>query len=310
LSARIGPRIAVLLTLPPLLWAGNAVVGRLLVGSVPPLALNALRWSLASLLLLPLGWTVLKQPGQITRRWKHLALLGLLGVGSYNALQYMAVQTSTPLNVTLIAASLPVWMLAFGALFYGVSPSRAQLAGALLSLLGVALVISRGSWRILLRVHLVPGDLYMLLAVVLWALYSWMLARPPANMRGAQGPPWNWAEALLVQILFGTVWAGAGAGLEAWAGSAPIHWSAGVIAALVYVAVGPSLIAYRCWSLGVATVGPAMAAFFGNLTPVFAAVLSASLLGEWPQWYHAAAFILIAAGIAVSSHRPSDTTST
>ena len=303
MTTRISPRIALLLTLPPLLWAGNAVVGRLLVGSVPPLALNALRWSLALILLLPLGWTVLKRPGLIAHRWKHMALLGLLGVGSYNALQYLAVQTSTPLNVTLIAASLPVWMLAFGALMYRESPSRAQLVGAALSLLGVALVISRGSWHTLVHVHFVPGDLYMLLAVVLWALYSWMLARPPADMRGDQRPPWNWAESLLVQVLFGTAWAGAGAGLEAWAGTTPIHWSAGVVAALVYVAVGPALIAYRCWGLGVATVGPALAAFFGNLTPVFTAVLSATLLGEWPQWYHAVAFVLIAAGIVVSAGR-------
>jgi drug/metabolite transporter (DMT)-like permease len=71
----------------------------------------------------------------------------------------------------------------------------------------------------------------------------------------------------------------------------------------VYVAVGPSLIAYRCWGMGVAAVGPAVAAFFSNLTPVFAALLSAALLGEWPQWFHGAAFVLIVAGIAVSSRR-------
>ena len=112
------PRIAFLLTLPPLLWAGNAVVGRALVGSVPPLALNAMRWWLALALLLPLAWRALREPTQILSRWKHFALLGLVGVGSYNALQYLAVQTSTPLNVTLIAASMPVWMLLVGRLFY------------------------------------------------------------------------------------------------------------------------------------------------------------------------------------------------
>ena len=74
-------------------------------------------------------------------------------------------------------------------------------------------------------------------------------------------------------------------------------------AALVYVAVGPSLIAYRCWAVGVAAVGPAIAAFFANLTPVFAALLSAALLGEAPKPYHAIAFALTVAGIAVSSRR-------
>ena len=74
-------------------------------------------------------------------------------------------------------------------------------------------------------------------------------------------------------------------------------------AALIYVAVGPSLLAYRCWGIGVARVGPTVAGFFNNLTPLFAAVLSATLLGEAPQLYHAAGFVLIVGGIWVSSRR-------
>ncbi len=295
------PRIAFLLTLPPLLWAGNAVVGRALVGSVPPLALNAMRWWIALVLLLPLGWRVLRAPGDIGSRWKHLALLGLVGVGSYNALQYLAVQTSTPLNVTLIAASMPVGMMLVGLVFYGVRPGARQIAGAVLSLLGVAMVLSRGSLDTLLHVRLVPGDLLMLLAVALWAGYSWMLARPPASMRGEARPAWDWAEFLLVQVLFGSAWATLAAGVETQFAPVAIHWTPWVIAALAYVAIGPSLIAYRAWGLGVSTVGPAIAAFFSNLTPVFAGVMSAALLGEAPSWYHGVSFVLIAAGIVVSS---------
>ena len=82
---------------------------------------------------------------------------------------------------------------------------------------------------------------------------------------------------------------------------AAIRWSPTLIAALIFVAIGPSLIAYRCWGLGVAEAGPALAGFFVNLTPVFAAVISATLLGVGPEWYHAGAFVLIAAGIVVSS---------
>ncbi len=76
-----------------------------------------------------------------------------------------------------------------------------------------------------------------------------------------------------------------------------------MLLALVYVAVGPSLIAYRCWGLGVAAVGPAVAGLFANLTPLFAAVLSALVVGELPRPYHAAAFVLIVAGILVSTRR-------
>jgi drug/metabolite transporter (DMT)-like permease len=304
MNPSLTPRIAFVLTLPPLLWAGNAVVGRAMVGSVPPLALNAMRWWLALALLLPIAWRVLRAPHEITSRWKHFAVLGLLGVGSYNALQYMAVQTSTPLNVTLIAASSPVWMLLVGRVFYGERPSAQQLAGAVLSLAGVLQVISRGSLDTLRQVQLVPGDLLMLLAVLLWAGYSWMLARPPAHFRGEARPSWNWAEFLLVQMIFGTAWATLAAGIEAPLTSTTIHWTPAVIAALVYVAIGPSLIAYRAWGLGVSTVGPAVATFFANLTPVFAGVMSAALLGEPPRWFHGAAFALIAAGIVVSSLAP------
>ena len=301
MNVHLTPRIAALLTLPPLLWAGNAVVGRLLVGSVPPLALNALRWGLAFVLLLPLGWRALRTPGDIAARWRHLALLGLVGVGSYNALQYVAVHTSTPLNVTLIASSAPVWMLLVGALFYREAPAARQFAGAAFSLLGVALVIARGSLATLAQIELLPGDLYMLLATALWSVYSWMLARPPASMRGDARPDWDWAGFLLIQVLFGALWAGVAAGVEAAVAPQDLRWSPWVALALLYVAVGPSLIAYRCWGLGVATVGPAIAAFFANLTPVFAGMLSAALLGEAPRAYHAAAFVLIAAGIVVSS---------
>jgi drug/metabolite transporter (DMT)-like permease len=300
----VTPRLALLLTLPPLLWAGNAVVGRLMVGQVPPLTLNLLRWLLAAVVLLPIAWRALVPFAVIRRRWRYLFALGLLGVGLFNSLQYLALVTSTPINVTLVATSMPAWMLAVGMLFFGEHPTRAQLAGAALGLLGVLVVIGRGSIEALLAVQFVPGDLLMLLAVIGWAVYSWLLARPPAHMRGAERPHWDWAGILLVQVLFGSAAAALFTAGEQLAGAAPIHWNWGVAAALGYVSVGASIVAYRCWGLGVAEGGPALAAFFNNLTPLFAALLSALALGQAPQPYHAAAFALIVGGIVVSA-RPS-----
>ena len=303
MKATLTPRLALLLTLPPLMWAGNAVVGRALVGSVGPFTLNAMRWCLALVLLLQLGWRILRRPNELSSRWKHLAVLGFLGVGSYNALQYMALQTSTPINVTLIASSSPVWMLLFGAWFYGEPIRPRQWVGASMSLLGVMLVLARGSFEALLHIHLVIGDIYILLAIALWALYSWQLARPPEAMRGSARPDWNWAEFLLAQVAFGALWASLAAGLEAVWAPIDIAWSAALLGAWLFVAIGPSIIAFRSWGLGVAAVGPAVAAFFGNLTPLFAALLSAALLGELPQWYHGVAFGLIVAGIVVPSRK-------
>jgi len=308
-GGRLTPRIALALLVPPLMWSGNAVAGRMLAGSLPPLALNALRWSVALLLLLPLGAAVLKDTRrrrEAAARWPALALLGGLGVGAYNALQYMALQTSSPINVTLIASSTPLWMMVVGLLGYRETPRPAQWLGALLSALGVLTVLLRGDPGALRGLQLVRGDLWMLLAALSWALYSWQLARPPALLAGSRRPAWDWAEFLLLQVCFGLLWAGSGAAVEAAVG---VHATAAVapvglpalLAALLFLGLGPSLAAYRCWGLGVAAVGPAVAGFFANLTPLFAALLSALWLGEAPRLYHAAAFACIVGGIWLSS---------
>lgn len=307
------PRLILFLVAPPLFWAGNAVVGRLTVASVPPLMLNALRWWLVSIVLLVLGRRLLdtqQARRALAERWRYLATIGLFGVGAYNALQYMALTTSTPLNVTLIAASGPLWTMLVGTLAFGEPVRRRQLLGAGLSLLGVAVVLGRGDVSALLAVKLVPGDVLMLMAAASWAIYSWLLARPVPAMRGAARPTvstpdgerhWNWAEMLLAQTLFGVLWASAGAAGEHWLAPRELHWSPAVVAALIYIVIGPSLLAYACWGRAVAQAGPSVAAFFANLTPLFTAVLSAAMLGEMPHVYHALAFALIVAGIKVSA---------
>jgi drug/metabolite transporter (DMT)-like permease len=101
--------------------------------------------------------------------------------------------------------------------------------------------------------------------------------------------------------MFGLGWCVLSAGTELAVSGEEIQWTPWVPVLLLFIAIGPSLIAYRCWGLGVASVGPAITAFFGNLTPLFAAVLSAALLGELPRLYHGLAFALIVAGIVVSA---------
>jgi drug/metabolite transporter (DMT)-like permease len=299
MTQRLTPGTAALLTIPPLLWAGNAVVGRLVQGLIPPVTLNFFRWVLAFAILLPLAAWVLRRNSGLWAHWRRFALLGLLGVGGYNALQYLALKTSTPLNVTLVASSIPLWMLATGALFFGVQVTRAQLLGAGLSMAGVLVVLARGDWSQLMQLRLVTGDLYMLLATASWAWYSWLLTRrdEPADIRS------DWAAFLMAQVVFGLVWSGAFTAGEWALTDARISWGWPLLAALVFVAVGPAVLAYRCWGLGVQRAGPAVAGFFSNLTPLFAAIMSAAFLGDTPQPFHALAFALIVGGIVVSSRR-------
>ena len=166
-----------LLTLAPLLWAGNAIVGRIAAGWIPPMTFNLLRWSIALLVLLPLGGWVLRRSSPLWREWKYYALLGLLAIAGYNTLQYLALHTSSPLNVTLVASSMPVWMLLVGRIGFGAAVTVKALLGAALSLSGVAVVLSQGEFARLLQLRFVPGDGWILLAAFAWACYSWLLTR-------------------------------------------------------------------------------------------------------------------------------------
>ena len=304
MTQRLTARTALLLTLPPLLWAGNAVVGRLMVGEIPPITFNLLRWVAGFALLLPLAAWVLRRDSPLWPHWGRMALLGLLGMGSYNALQYMALKTSTPLNVTLVGSSMPIFMLGLGRLLYGARISRQQWWGVALSTAGVLTVLTRGDWSQLLALKLVAGDVLMLLATATWAWYSWLLTKPPANQPDPPALRNNWSAWLMAQVIPGLMWSALFSGVE-WAvvPDLHIHWGWPLAAALAYVALGPSLLAYFCWGRGVSLAGPQVAGFFVNLTPLFAALLSAAVLGELPKLYHAAAFALIVGGIVVSSRR-------
>lgn len=288
-----------LLLVPPFLWAGNAVIGRLIADLVPPVTLNFIRWSLALMILIPLGRSAFARGSGLFSNWRRYAILGLLGVGLYNGLQYMALHTSTPVNVTLVGSSLPMWMLLVGAVFFRATVTRKAFFGALLSIAGVLLVLSHGDWHQLLSLRFVVGDLFMLVATIVWAFYSWLL------IAGDDTPQIrdHWATFLLAQVMYGTAWSGVFAGVEWAVTDWTIHWSWPVVIALIFVAIGPALIAFRCWGIGVQRVGPSMTGLFYNLTPLFAAFLSVLFLDETPRIYHAVAFVLIAGGIAISSRR-------
>jgi drug/metabolite transporter (DMT)-like permease len=288
---------ALLLTVPPLLWAGNAIVGRMVRDAVPPMTLNLLRWSIALLVLLPLGRAVFKPGSGVLSNWRRYSMLGLLGVGLYNSLQYLALQSSTPINVTLVASGMPVWMLLVGRLFYRAPVKPKQVAGALFSIAGVLVVLCRGDAGQLAALRLVPGDLHMILATIAWSFYSWMLMqqRDLSSLRA------DWAAFLLAQVGYGVLWSAALSGAEWAVKGVDIAWSWPLAAALLYVAIGPAILAMRCWGAGLQKAGPTLGSFFINLTPLFTALLSSAFLGEAPHLYHALAFALIVGGIAVSA---------
>ena len=284
------------LTTAALMWAGNAIVGKILVQSSSPVLLNTIRWGVTALILLPFAWRVFGYTSPLWQSSKRFALLSLLGVGSYNVLLYLALESSTPINVTLIGASMPIWAIVIGALFYKEQPNIKQIIGAVISLIGVTVVIVRGELERLIEIEFVAGDLLMVLATILWGAYSWMLSHPKESTERT----WPWSYFLLAQVGFGFCWSLGFAVTEWQLEYSYFTWSWPTVLMIIYVIIGPSLIAYRCWGLGVSGAGATVATFFTNLIPLFTAILSTLLLQKPPELFQGVAFALILAGIYLS----------
>ncbi|CAG9175169.1 DMT family transporter [Cupriavidus pampae] len=295
-TRRIDGITLLLLTFPPLAWAGNAIVGRIAAGVVPPITLNLVRWALAGLLLAPYVWRgVIEHRAALRKHARVLIAMGVLSIASYNSFQYLALTTSTPINVTLIGASTPLFLLLIGATFFRERVKAWHVAGALLCLVGVSFVLLRGDLVHLAQLNFVPGDLFMLAATVAWSAYTWLLRK--------HRPDLPLPTLLFAQIVIGVL---VNIPMSWWELSQldhPLAWNTKVAGILLYVATVPSLLAYFAWDRAIARAGAQLPVFFITLTPIFAALLSSLILGDPPRWYHFVGMATIGVGIWLAQRR-------
>jgi len=272
------------------LWAGNAIVGRAVRGDIPPFTLALLRWSGALLVLAPFALRhVIAERRRILAAWRPILLLGVLGVACFNAFLYSGLRQTTATNALLLQAAIPALVLAFDFGFFRARPRGVQVAGVLVSMLGVALIVLRGDLAALGAAALNRGDLLVLGGVLCWAAYTSLLRRRP------QLHPLSFLAATFV------IGALAMAPLAAteWESARQIPWNLKTILAVGYVAVLPSVVAYSLFNAAVARLGAGPAGQAINLMPVFGAFLAAATLGETLHPYHFLGMALVLTGIAV-----------
>lgn len=279
-----------LVAVAPLCWAGNIVLARGVATFIPPVALAFWRWTVAFLILLPLTWPYVKRDWSTAlAEWKIVVLLVLFGITGFNTLLYMAVHTTTAINGALIQTTMPAVIIVISLIIYGERISWMQAAGVILCVMGAGCVVLKGRWQAIIDMSLVKGDLLMIVAVVLYALYSALLPKRP-NMH---------------PMSFLTVTFGVGAmgllPLYLWeiAAVGTFTLTPAVAGSIGYVAVFPSIVAYFCWNRGVAVIGANRTGLFINLIPVFAAGLAVVLLGETLMAYHLWGMALIVAGFVL-----------
>jgi drug/metabolite transporter (DMT)-like permease len=284
-----------LLSLTVLFWSANWVIGRAVVGAVPPVALAFWRWSLAVLFMLPFAWPqVRKHWPQIRANWKVIAMLAILGTGYHNLFSYLGLNYTTATNGVMLNSSIPVFIIALGWLFFGHRISALQLTGVGISLVGVLSILARGDWEILAKLQLNFGDLILLGAMMQWALYTLALKWRPAGIPAL--------AFLCTCAAIGVVAMVPAYAFELGAGKS-IHWSWPVVGALIYVGLFPSFFAYIFWNRAVAEVGPGVSGLFVHLMPVFGSLLAWLFLGERLYWFHLLGILLILSGIFLSTRK-------
>jgi drug/metabolite transporter (DMT)-like permease len=284
-----------LLTLTALFWSGNMVLGRGIRGDVPPLALAFWRWAIAFACVLPLALPHLKAQWPLLKAgWRPVVILGLIGVGGYNTFAYIALQYTSATNAVLLNSFIPVATIAISWAFLGKRLRRVEGIGVAVSLAGALTIVARGDPAVLAHLNLNLGDVWMLGAVLVWALYTVGLAWRPAGV-----------HPMLMLAAFCAVGLAALFPAYLWEMAQGRHMNvhAGSLAALAYVGIFPSFVGYIFYNRGVAEVGAAKASLFIHLMPVFGTVLSAIFLAEIPQWYHYAGIALIFAGIGLTTKK-------
>jgi len=294
LPQRVWANAYVLLTLTTLMWAGNAVASRLAVGEIAPMTLTALRWVFVCAVMpylfrkgLREHWPALKA------NWLKVTLLGAFGFTAFNTLMYIAAYSTTAINIGILQGSIPVFVLLGAFLALRTPIGGLQALGVTVTILGVLVTASRGDWHILLQLSFLPGDLWMIIASVLYAGYTvGIRTRPPmpglifftamAIVACAVSLPLLAVEIASGQAYWPT--------LKGWL-------------ILLYVVIGPSILSQLFFMRAIELIGPGRAGVFVNLVPVFAPLLAVLILGEQLAAYHGLALALVLGGIWIAERK-------
>jgi drug/metabolite transporter (DMT)-like permease len=286
-----------LLSITALCWAGNAIVGRLAAGHIPPVTLSFLRWSLAFLIILTFAWKhLVRDWAAIRARLGTMIVLSVTGIGAFNTLQYWALEHTQALNTLLLQSAGPLVVAVWSLILLGVRLTLAQAGGVALSLAGVLVILLHGDPTALSSIEFNKGDVIFIVALVIFGLYSVLsLKRPQIHGLSFVGFTFGAGAACLIPLL---IW-------EIFARPA-MQLNTANLLTLFYVAVFPSTLAYLCFNRGVQLIGANRAAPFFHVVPVFGAVMSIVFLGEHPQPFHFIGFALVLTGVFVASRKPSN----
>ena len=288
----------VLLSIAAACWAGNAIVGRLAAGHIPPVTLAFLRWAIGFLVILPMAWKQLKQDWPAIRANLGLMIfLSVIGIAGFNTMQYWALEYTQALNTLLLQSTGPLFVACWSLILFGIRLTRAQAVGIAVSLTGVLVILLHGDITAIAAIDFNRGDIIFLVALLIFGLYTVVsLKRPAIHDLSFTAFTFACASVVLVPpLIFELFW------------RPVMELNVPNLLSVIYVAIFPSTIAYLCYNRSVHLIGANRTAPFFHAVPVFGAAMAIAYLGERPQAFHFIGFALVLIGIFVASRKPSAT---
>lgn len=274
------------------MWSTNFIVGKALVGVVPPWTLNTGRFLVAALIMVPLvfyrrEWSALPK-GSLP----ILLLISLAGVSAFNAVLYIGLRYTTAINATLVNAMTPVTTACLAWLLIGEKMTARRTLGILISFTGVGWIISHGSLAVFFQLGFNPGDILVFFATMLWGFYSVMAKRLMQNL----SPLFLTAITTCIGVLFLLPVAY----IEQQASPSDLL-RGDVLLAFLYLGVLPSFVAFVIWNRSILIFGPSRATLVYNTLPLFAVVLSAIFLGETLSPYQVFGGMVVVTGVIIGT---------
>lgn len=284
----------ILLVFSTLFWGGNAVAGKYLAGSIPPVTISFIRLAISVMIIFPFLYPLLRKEFHIARdHLKQLTLLALTGIVGYNLLGYWALNYTTAINFSLLNSTSPLFMFLLTYMIAKEKMSMKYALSVLISIAGVVFVITQGSLEKLISLKFNFGDLLMILAVILWAIYSLIVQKVSKHMSSFSVFGYSLGigfllmiPAVLIELSFVSI--------------PNINYSE--VAALIYLGIFPSVCSFLFWNRAVVLIGPSNSSIFLNLIPVFGATAAYLVLGEAITVYHFIGGLLVFTGIYLSSY--------
>ncbi|MFY8024584.1 MAG: DMT family transporter [Sediminibacterium sp.] len=278
-----------------LLWSGNFIIARKVSNAISPVSLAFFRWTCASLVLLPFAYKqVIAEWSPLKANWRILTWIALTGIALFNTFVYVAGHNTTAINMALIGTtSSPIFATAMAVIFLKERLGFYRIIGMIICILGIVLLISKGSWEVLFSFKFSSGDTWILAGAFAFAVYNILVRKKPVNISAL--------SFLLIIFVLGSLMLFPFFIIEQLTVKTPTDWSPTLLGAILYLGIGTSVLAFWCWNLAISKLGAGRTVLFGNLIPIFSTLEAILILGETVTPIHFYSGILVISGLVIAN---------